>query len=81
MITAIELGDFLSHSQTRLEFGNGVTVFVGQNGAGKSSLMRILVTLMKPSNGNVSVNGFDLNKNQPLVYKKSDQLLMQHGSL
>lgn len=39
MITAIELGDFLSHSQTRLEFGNGVTVFVGQNGAGKSSII------------------------------------------
>jgi len=39
MITTIELGDFLSHSQTRLEFGNGVTVFVGQNGAGKSSII------------------------------------------
>jgi len=36
MITSIELGDFLSHSETKLEFGNGVTVFVGQNGAGKS---------------------------------------------
>ncbi|GKS67340.1 chromosome segregation protein SMC [Nitrosarchaeum sp.] len=39
MITAIELGDFLSHSETNLEFGNGVTVFVGQNGAGKSSII------------------------------------------
>jgi len=39
MITSIELGDFLSHSETKLEFGNGVTVFVGQNGAGKSSII------------------------------------------
>jgi exonuclease SbcC len=39
MIRAIELGDFLSHSETRLEFDNGVTVFVGQNGAGKSSII------------------------------------------
>ncbi|MFB5606137.1 MAG: AAA family ATPase, partial [Nitrosarchaeum sp.] len=39
MITSIELGDFLSHTETKLEFGNGVTVFVGQNGAGKSSII------------------------------------------
>src|SRR3970040_1327982 len=39
MITSIELGDFLSHSETKLEFGNGVTIFVGQNGAGKSSII------------------------------------------
>ena len=29
MITSIELGDFLSHSETKLEFGNGVTVYIG----------------------------------------------------
>ena len=39
MITSIELGDFLSHSETKLDLENGVTVFVGQNGAGKSSII------------------------------------------
>lgn len=39
MITSVELGNFLSHSDTRLEFDNGVTVFVGNNGAGKSSII------------------------------------------
>ena len=39
MITSIELGDFLAHSNTNLEFEKGVTVFVGQNGAGKSSII------------------------------------------
>ena len=39
MITSIELGDFLAHSNTKLEFENGVTVFVGGNGAGKSSII------------------------------------------
>ena len=39
MITSIELGDFLSHSETKLDFENGVTVFVGHNGAGKSSII------------------------------------------
>ncbi|WP_428327240.1 AAA family ATPase [Nitrosopumilus sp.] len=39
MITSIELGDFLAHSDTKLEFDDGVTVFVGHNGAGKSSII------------------------------------------
>lgn len=39
MITSIEIGDFLAHSDTKLEFDNGVTVFVGHNGAGKSSII------------------------------------------
>jgi len=39
MITSIELGNFLSHTDTKLEFDNGVTVFVGHNGSGKSSII------------------------------------------
>ena len=30
MITSIELGDFLAHSETKLEFEKGVTIFVGE---------------------------------------------------
>lgn len=39
MITSVELGNFISHSQTKLDFEEGVTVFVGHNGAGKSSII------------------------------------------
>jgi len=39
MIKSIELVDFLSHSDTNLEFKDGVTIFVGDNGAGKSSII------------------------------------------
>jgi len=39
MIRSIELVDFLSHSDTKLEFDSGATVFVGENGAGKSSII------------------------------------------
>ena len=39
MLTEIELGNFLSHHSTKLPFDKGVTVFVGHNGAGKSSVI------------------------------------------
>jgi len=39
MIHNIEVIDFLAHHDTKLEFNNDATVFVGQNGAGKSSII------------------------------------------
>ncbi|TBR07198.1 MAG: SMC family ATPase [Candidatus Nitrosotenuis sp.] len=39
MITSVELGNFISHSETKLNLEEGVTVFVGRNGAGKSSII------------------------------------------
>ncbi|MBI5145783.1 MAG: SMC family ATPase [Thaumarchaeota archaeon] len=39
MITSVELGNFISHSETKIDFEEGVTVFVGHNGAGKSSII------------------------------------------
>jgi len=39
MIRSIELVDFLAHSNTKLEFDSGATVFVGDNGTGKSSII------------------------------------------
>ncbi len=39
MLQSVELENFLSHKKTKLTFDKGVTVFVGQNGAGKSSII------------------------------------------
>jgi len=39
MITSVKLDNFLSHRHTELTFDNGVTVFIGGNGAGKSSII------------------------------------------
>lgn len=39
MIKDLEMKDFVSHRDTRLEFGKGITVFVGHNGSGKSSVI------------------------------------------
>ncbi|HII03179.1 MAG TPA: AAA family ATPase, partial [Candidatus Nitrosotenuis sp.] len=39
MINSIELSNFIAHSETKIDLEDGVTVFVGQNGAGKSSII------------------------------------------
>lgn len=39
MIKDLEMKDFISHKDTHLEFGRGITIFVGHNGAGKSSVI------------------------------------------
>lgn len=39
MIKDLEMRDFISHKDTKLEFGRGITVFVGHNGSGKSSVI------------------------------------------
>jgi ABC-2 type transport system ATP-binding protein len=43
-----------------LEIGTGLFGLLGSNGAGKSTLMRIICTLLVPSQGRVSVDGFDV---------------------
>lgn len=39
MIRRVILNNFLSHTDTSLEFNPGITVFVGHNGSGKSSII------------------------------------------
>ncbi|MEM2923895.1 MAG: SMC family ATPase [Candidatus Nitrosocaldus sp.] len=39
MLDNITLLDFISHRDTTIRFGDGVTVFIGRNGSGKSSVI------------------------------------------
>jgi energy-coupling factor transporter ATP-binding protein EcfA2 len=43
-----------------LGFGDGVTALVGENGAGKTTLTKLLIGLLRPSSGKVSVDGVDV---------------------
>ncbi|TMI78798.1 MAG: ABC transporter ATP-binding protein [Bacteroidetes bacterium] len=43
--------------------------FLGQNGAGKSTMIRILLTLVRPTSGVVEIFGMDLKKNRKQILK------------
>jgi energy-coupling factor transport system ATP-binding protein len=45
-----------------LALGDGVTALVGENGAGKTTLTKLLIGLLRPSAGSVSVDGVDVAK-------------------
>ncbi len=54
--------------------------FLGPNGAGKSTLMKILTTYLDPSEGEASVNGFDI-ESEPIDVQKSVGYLPEHNPL
>lgn len=44
--------------------------FLGQNGAGKSTTIRMLLTLIKPSSGTIQVFGMELQKHRKEILRK-----------
>ncbi len=44
--------------------------FLGQNGAGKSTTIRMLLTLIKPSSGTIQIFGMELHKHRKEILRK-----------
>src|SRR6185436_6965609 len=44
--------------------------FLGQNGAGKSTTIRMLLTLIKPSSGSIKLFGLDLQKHRKEILRQ-----------
>lgn len=53
-------GSFTAINHLSLTMTSGVYGLLGVNGAGKTTLMRMLCTLLKPSEGSISYNGKDI---------------------
>lgn len=57
-----QFGSFMAVDHVDLTMTNGVYGLLGVNGAGKTTLMRMICTLLKPTEGSIMCNGKDIFK-------------------
>jgi ABC-2 type transport system ATP-binding protein len=60
--------------------GGSIFALLGSNGAGKTTVVRILATLLKPDGGTATVNGFDVSA-QPARVRESISLTGQFAAV
>jgi ABC-2 type transport system ATP-binding protein len=74
-------GDFVAANEISFEVFKGeIFGFLGANGAGKTTAMRMLCGLSTPSSGNATIAGFDVYKQTELI-KKNIGYMSQKFSL
>lgn len=74
-------GDFTAVDQISFEVGKGeIFGFLGANGAGKTTAMRMLCGLLSPTSGEARVAGYDIYKEAELI-KKNIGYMSQKFSL
>jgi len=76
-----KFGDLVAVDDVSFEVEEGeIFGFLGPNGAGKTTTINILCTLMKPTSGKATLNGFDVVRQQNEV-RRSVGLVFQDPSL
>ncbi len=74
-------GDFTAVNDISFEVAKGeIFGFLGANGAGKTTAMKMLIGISKPSSGEATVAGFDIAKQSEMV-KKNIGYMSQKFSL
>jgi ABC-type multidrug transport system ATPase subunit len=71
--------DFWALRDFTLESGPGVLGLLGPNGAGKSTLMRMLATVMPPTEGRITWNAVDVNENPNALRRVLGYLPQEFG--
>ena len=77
MISVINLsrsyGSTVAVDNVSFEITNGEVVgLLGHNGAGKTTIMKMITGFIEPSSGHVEVDGLVLGENTAGIQKKSD---------
>jgi ABC-type multidrug transport system ATPase subunit len=62
-----------------LTIGKGMFGLLGPNGAGKTTMMKILATLLEPTEGDVSIDGLDIRKDRERIRKVLSYLPQEFG--
>ncbi|CAM3585568.1 ABC transporter ATP-binding protein [Erysipelothrix urinaevulpis] len=63
--------DHVAVDDLSLEIKPGQIIgFIGPNGAGKTTTIKMMTGILKPNNGTVTINGFDISQN-PIEAKKA----------
>lgn len=62
--------NFVLHSGEKL-------ALIGENGAGKSTIIRLMTGLERPTSGKIKINGIDMNELDTSVYRQSISLVTQ----
>ncbi|MEZ5333784.1 MAG: ATP-binding cassette domain-containing protein [Methanolobus sp.] len=76
-----KFGDFTAVNDLTFNINSGeVFGLLGSNGAGKTTTISMLSTMLKPSSGTASVNGFDILEDEDNV-RKSIGIVFQDQSL
>lgn len=58
-------------NNVNLNIESGIYGLLGENGAGKTTLMRVMTTILKPTNGSISLDGIQYcEKNQEEIKRK-----------
>lgn len=71
-----KFGDFIAVNNLSFTvYKQDIYGFLGQNGAGKSTTMRMLLTLIKPTEGNILINNLPLEKNRTAILKTIGALI------
>lgn len=76
-----KFGDFVANKNLNFEVFKGeIFGFLGANGAGKTTVIKILCGLLAPTSGEIKVAGFDIYKQRELI-KKNIGYMSQKFSL
>lgn len=64
-------GDFTAVDRVSFEIGRGEIVgLLGHNGAGKTTIMKMLTGYLEPSAGSITIDGLDINRERMAIQRK-----------
>jgi len=73
---AKQYGSFTAVKNLSFSVNEGdVYGFLGQNGAGKSTTIRMMLTLIKPTAGSIKIFGKELHHNRPEILKQTGAMI------